>query len=171
MHTDKTRVTLAHATNNKIRHTCINSKPDIITNKHAHQSCFFQFYHETIRMPLDTIVLGLVTMQHTYTAWVQHTSLITCLLVHGSIHACRHAQTLLMCISNNTCAHTNIHNPDTDDSLYPFSNQLYMSALSKERASEREKREMQQLLVCKQRQIIISCSGSLLLSYSHSLEY
>lgn len=30
---------------------------------------------------------------------------------------------------------------------------------------------MQQLLVCKQCQIIISCSGSLLLSYSHSLEY
>lgn len=66
-------------------------------------------------------------------------------------------------------AHANIHDPDTDDSLYPLPNQLYMS----EKKSEGESEEVQQLLVCKQTQslTIISCSPSLApFSFSHSLE-
>ncbi len=54
-------------------------------------------------------------------------------------------------------AHTNIHNPDTDDSLCPFANQLYVSQRGESEKRERERqrereREVQQLLVCKQTQ-------------------
>lgn len=58
-------------------------------------------------------------------------------------------------------AHANIRNPDTDDSLYPFANQLYMSG-GKERTREREResKEVHQLLVCKQIQSVIIMPSS-----------
>lgn len=65
-------------TNNKIGHTCINSKPDILTN--THNPAFFPVLsHEAILVPVDAIVLGLVTMQRTYTlhgSSILHLSLV-----------------------------------------------------------------------------------------------
>lgn len=62
--------------------------------------------------------------------------------MHARTRACEDAW------HTRSCAHANIPDPDTDDSLYPFANQLYMSR-------RRESEEVQQLLVCKQSRRVI----------------
>ena len=84
-------------------------------------------------------------MQHTAWSDILHLSLLP--FEHPRIVVARGP---LTCMWKHARAHANTQNPDSDDSLYPFANQLYMS-----RGRESESKEVQQLLVCKQTQSVI----------------
>lgn len=65
----------------------------------------------------------------------RHTPLIT-LAVRSCVRAHARARgkegRLLTYMCEHARSHANIHNPDADDSLYPFANQLYMSTRERE---------------------------------------